>query len=138
MGDELHRPIRAGPSPIHHVLAFNVHRDPAHQLVADSYNPNGLIRATLIEQERRVQVQTYRNSIWRFIDNIHATTFNSGQPGTALRIWGYYVEFSIWSLIGMTLSGIWLGLVTRWRFRWTIIAFAVGCGAFAIFYLIER
>lgn len=52
----------------------NIRRDARHQLVADFYSVNGLVRATLLESERRLQVETRRNSIWRFLDNAHATT----------------------------------------------------------------
>src|SRR5438874_2598909 len=52
------QPAHAGP-PVNR-------RNAANQLVADFYSVNGLTRVTLLEHERRAQVQTFRNSIWRF------------------------------------------------------------------------
>src|SRR5512146_2182612 len=83
-------PEHAGP-PI-------VHRDAANQLVVDFYSVNGRVRATLFETEHRLQVETRRNSIWRFIDNAHATTIREQARGSATRWWAWYIEFSIWAL----------------------------------------
>src|SRR6478672_10788498 len=44
----------------------NIRRDAQHQLVADFYSVNGLVRATLLEGEGQLLVETRRNSIWRF------------------------------------------------------------------------
>jgi hypothetical protein len=115
-----------------------IHRNAANQLVAEFYSVNGLVRATLLERERRVQIQTFRNSIWRFIDNAHATTIAEEGHGVALRAWAWYIELSIWSLIAMGLSGVWLGVAARWNFRWTRISLAAGCAAFAALYWLER
>jgi hypothetical protein len=114
------------------------HRDEDNQFVADFYGPNGLVRATVLESAHRLEVRNYRNSIWRFIDNIHATTFHAGRWGTALRVWGIYVEFSIWSLMTMVLSGICLAVSVRWRYRWTLFSIAAGWFAFTVFWIVEK
>ena len=123
-------PSNAGP-PL-------VRRNAANQLVTDFYSVNGLVRVTFFEAEHRIQVQTWRNSIWRFIDNVHATTIGEEGRATALRAWAWYIELSIWSLIAMSISGMWLGLVSRWRFLWARVSFAAGCLAFAAFFILER
>jgi hypothetical protein len=115
-----------------------IHRNPANQLVAEFYSVSGMVRATLLEGERRVQIQTFRNSIWRFIDNAHATTIAEEGRDAALRAWAWYIELSIWSLIAMGLSGLWLGVAARWNFRWTRISLVAGCAAFAALYWLER
>jgi hypothetical protein len=123
-------PAHAGP-PV-------VHRNAANQLVAEFYSVNGMVRATLLEDQRRLEVQTFRNSIWRFIDNAHATTISEQEGGAAVRAWAWYIEISIWSLIAMALSGVWLGVTARWNFRWTRISLAAGCAAFVALYWMER
>ena len=115
-----------------------IHRDDSNRLAVDWYTANGLVRAVYLEQEHRVEIQTRRNSIWRFFDNVHATTMADRSPDPVVRAWARYIEVSIWSLIGMCLSGIWLGVASRWRFTWTRIALAAGCAVFAIFFLLER
>jgi len=123
-------PAHSGP-PI-------VRRNAANQLVADFYSVNGLVRATLLEGEHRVQMQTFRNSIWRFIDNVHATTIAESSRDGAVHAWAWYIEFSIWSLIAMALSGVWLGVSGRWNFRWTWVSLAAGCAIFAVLYWLEK
>jgi hypothetical protein len=125
------RPAHAGPP--------NVHRDPAtHELIADFYTVNGLVRATALEQSNQLRVETFRNSIWRFLDNAHATTIAEQSSDAGVRAWAWYIEFAIWSLIFLVLSGAWLGLTERQRFRWTNISLGAGCAAFAAFYFLTK
>jgi uncharacterized iron-regulated membrane protein len=124
------RPPRAGE--------HYIHRDDSNRLLVDWYTANGLVRAVYLEQEHRLEIQTWRNSIWRFFDNVHATTIADRSPDPVVRAWTWYIELSIWSLIGMCLSGIWLGVASRWRFTWARIALGAGCAVFAVFFLLER
>lgn len=121
-----------------HAGAPFVHRDAANHLVAEFYSVNGLVRATLLPGERRVEVRTFRNSIWRFIDNAHATTLSEQGGDTAVRAWAWYIEFSIWSLIAMALGGVWLGLASRWKWAWTRVSLAAGCVVFIALYWLEK
>ncbi|MEO7650632.1 MAG: hypothetical protein ABIZ80_09195, partial [Bryobacteraceae bacterium] len=55
-----------------------------------------------------------------------------------IRAWTWYNEFSIWALIAMSVSGVYLWLATRPFFgpaRW---AFAIGTGIFAGLYIWSR
>ena len=123
-------PRHAGP-PV-------VRRDAKNQLVAEFYSVNGMTRATLLAGERQVEIQTFRNSIWRFLDNAHATTLAERGDDAVVRAWAWYIEVSIWSLIAMALGGMWLGLASRWRSPWTKAALAFGCVSFAILYWLEK
>jgi hypothetical protein len=125
IGDKL-RPAHAG--------AGNVRRNEQHQLVADFYSVNGLVRATLLEGEGKLRVETRRNSIWRFIDNAHATTPQEDNHDLATNAWGWYIEISIWSLLLMAVSGLWLGIAARWNYWWTKASFAFGTVLFFAFY----
>jgi hypothetical protein len=116
----------------------NPRRNPQHQLMADFYDPNGLRRVTLLEPEHRLQVETFRNSIWRFFDNLHATTLRQGAPWTAQRVWGWYIEVATLSMIWMIASGIWLGLGQRWNLRWTQFSAALAIIAFGVLYYLEK
>src|SRR4051794_23411293 len=94
---QLLQPAHAGP-PV-------IRRNGANQLITEFYSVNGMLRVTLLENEHRIQTQTFRNSIWRFIDNAHATTISEEARGGSVQAWAWYIELSIWSLIAMTLSG---------------------------------
>jgi hypothetical protein len=129
--------IRAQLQPPHAGNPY-VHRDEQHRLVADFYSVNGLVRATLLEAEGRLQVETRRNSIWRFFDNAHATTIRETASGWAPGAWAWYIELSIWSLMLMALTGVWLGLTTRWPFWWTKASLVAGTVGFGIFYWVLK
>jgi len=117
----------------------NAHRDPAtHQLISDFYSLNGLVRVTALEPTNQLRIEAYRNSIWRFLDNAHATTIAERTSDGGVRAWAWYIEFSIWSLIFLIVSGAWLGLTERQRFRWTNISLAAGCAVFAAFYFLTK
>jgi len=115
-----------------------IRRNAANQIVTEFYSVNGMTRVTLLESERRAQIQTFRNSIWRFIDNAHATTIGEQSRSTAVRLWAWYIELSIWSLVLMALSGVWLGVTARWKFRWTRVSLAAGFAAFVVLYWVAR
>ncbi len=115
----------------------DVQRDAQHRLVADFYNVNGLVRATLLESEGQLQVETRRSSIWRFFDNAHSTTIGGTASDWARDSWGWYIELSIWSLMLMALTGVWLGLTTRWQFWWTKASLIAGSLGFAILYRMQ-
>ncbi len=115
-----------------------VRRNDSNQLVTDFNSINGRVRATLFENEHRVQVRTFRNSIWRFIDNAHATTISQHKLDSVVLTWAWYIEFSIWSLTLMAISGVWLGIVSRWNSGWAQASLAAGAAAFLILYYLER
>lgn len=125
-----YKPAKSGPA--------NPRRNAQHQLTMDFYSVNGLVRMTLLEGQNQLQVETFRNSIWRFFDNAHATTFQENLSDWAPNAWALYIEISIWSLMLMAMTGTWLGLTSRWNFWWTKASFAVGTVAFAVFYMVEK
>jgi len=115
-----------------------VRRNDSNQLVTDFNSINGRVHATLFESEHRVEVRTFRNSIWRFIDNAHATTISQRKRDSVVVAWAWYIEFSIWSLALMAISGVWLGIASRWNSGWTRAALAAGAAAFLVLYYLER
>lgn len=121
-----------------HAGKANVRRNAQHQLVADFYSVNGLVRATLIEPAGRLEIETRRNSIWRFFDNAHATTIQETATDWAPMVWSWYIELAIWSLMFMALTGTWLGLTTRWNYWWTKASFLAGTLGFAVFYMVQK
>src|SRR3954453_7887332 len=123
-------PPHAGP-PV-------VRRNGKSQLVAEFYSVNGMTRVTLLESEHRAQVETFRNSIWRFFDNAHATTIGEESNSAVVHAWAWSIEVSIWSLAAMALSGLWLGVTARWKWAWTRVSLAAGCAAFVALYWLER
>ena len=117
---------------------FAVKRDSNNDLALDFYSANGPRHAVVVEKENRIRLETRRNTFANYLNGLHTTTINSRSPDWRIRCWTYYNEFSIWSLIGMSLSGVYLWLASRPRYRPARYVFALGSGAFIVLYVITR
>jgi uncharacterized iron-regulated membrane protein len=112
-------------------------RDPAGNLAITFYTINGPHNVTVLEKERRVRVQPARANLANFLNNAHATTFRR-HPDLRVTLWTMYNEAATWSLLLMAITGIYLWLASRPRFRWAQASFAAGCGAFLLVYVLLR
>jgi len=115
-----------------------VHRDAANNVAFDLYSVNGNRTVTLLEKENRVRLEAQPNELGEFFDGLHATTMNFAHTDLRIRLWAWYVEFSIWSLIFMSLSGVYLWLASRPKHRWAQVSFAAGGGLFLLLYAVTR
>jgi hypothetical protein len=59
-------------------------------------------------------------------------------PDLLIRMWAWYTEFAIWSLLFMPVTGVYLWLASRPRHRWAQFSFAAGSGLFLLLYAITR
>jgi hypothetical protein len=105
-------------------------RTPENHLLLDFYNVNGIYRVIVLEQEQKLRVEEIRNSIWLFLEDIHAATPNDPEAPALVRAWALWNEAAMWSLLAFCLSGIYLWLTTRPRMMWAWSALAVGTAAF--------
>ncbi len=119
-------------------MVNGVRRDAANNVFFAVYTPNGARVVTLLEKEGKVQLDTRRESIWHFFDNLHGTTVNNRETDLRIRLWTWYNEFAIWSLIFMSATGVYLWLASRPRYRWAQVSFAAGSGIFVLLYAISR
>ena len=120
------------------VPSFAIRRDANNDLALDFYSPTGVRRAVVLEKENRIRLETHRNSFTDYLNGLHTTTINARSTDWRIRWWSYYNEFSIWSLIGMSISGVYLWLASRPRYRPARWAFTLGCGVFIVLYAITR
>lgn len=138
LADSIYRlldPPLAGPIP-----EWAIRRDDAGHLLLNFYTVNGPHRVTVLEEENRLRVETMRNSVWRFLSNVHATTVRDAErvPDWRLKLWAYHNEIALWALSFMALSGVYLWLATRPRLRFALAAFLGGSGAFLLLYGLTR
>src|SRR5207249_6549453 len=117
---------------------FAVKRDGNNNLALDFYGANGPRRAVVLEKENRIRLESRRTPFTNFLNGLHTTTINARQTDWRIRYWTYYNEFSIWSLIGMSISGVYLWLASRPRYRPALYVFALGCGSFILLYAVTR
>jgi hypothetical protein len=109
-----------------------IQHDLENRLLLDFYHANGRHRVTVYESERRIRVETMRNSFWSYLGTLHATTaaFHSGD--WRMQLWADYNEFAMWCLIAMMISGVALWLVARRSSRLAQAAIACACGWIAV------
>jgi len=117
---------------------WSLRRDSDNHLVVSLWSPNGVVNATVIENEARLRVETQRNSLAQAMNNLHAMTTNADNPGWAIRMWTVYNEFAIWTLLAMALTGVALWLTSRPRFRLAQVAFLSTCVLFGVLYYVMR
>jgi hypothetical protein len=115
-----------------------VRRDRQGNVAFDLYSMNGPRHVTLLEKENLIRIETRRNILPRYIDNLHTTTIGTGSRDLRVRMWSWYNEFAIWSLIFMAASGVWLWISSRPGCLWARISFATGSGAFLLLYFLTR
>lgn len=120
------------------VPKFALHRDRENNLAFDFYTINAVHTVTVLEKEARLRIEKVGFSIWRYLDHLHSTTINATQADWRITLWKYYNEFAIWSLIGMAISGSYLGLTSRPGYKPARYALVVGCGVFIMLYLLTR
>jgi hypothetical protein len=128
------QPPLAGPVP-----PFAFQHDGSGNLILNFYSPNGILTATVLEDRQQIHVEKKVNNVFRYLNNLHTTTTqDSEQMPPALRLWSYYTELSIWSLLAMSLSGLLMWLLSRPRYRLAQISFAVGLILFVGLYAAVR
>ena len=76
-------------------------RTASNDLLLDFVNINGIYRVTVLEKEQRLRIEEIRNSAWLFLEDMHAGTTRSAEQMKLLRLWGFYKEFAMWSLLAM-------------------------------------
>lgn len=112
---------QAGPIP-----EWALRRDPDGHLLLNFYSLTGLTRVTVLEAEGALRLEKESPGAGQFVNALHATTINTTSRSSLVRAWAWYNELAIWSLLLMTVSGLYLWVATRPRHRWARLAFAAG------------
>jgi hypothetical protein len=105
---------------------------PEGKLQLDFYQVNGLTR--VIVHEDRLQLEESRVNVLEYLNRIHATTIRNPSPDWRVRAWVWYNELAVWSLLGMTLTGILLWWTLRLRHKGALVAAILGTAAFLTIY----
>jgi uncharacterized iron-regulated membrane protein len=113
-------------------------RDDEGRLFVNFFTPNGRRRYILLEGENRIQVERIFAPFPAFLNAMHVQTWNHSQPATAIKLWAGYNEFSLWAMLFMTVSGLYLWIATRPGLRWTQWTLAAGTLFFVVLYLSLR
>lgn len=119
------------------MLYMNTRRDADNNLQIAYGTHTGGQRVTILKDQNRARAEVTRRGVVAFIDMIHATA-QTDAADWRVRLWGYYVEFSIWSLLAMTVSGVYLWLSSRPRYLWAQVALWSSCGIFVVLWIVTR
>ena len=113
-------------------------RTPDNHLLLDFYNVNGIHRVVVLEEEHRLRVEEIRNNTALFLGDIHAATPGDGEAPPLIRAWAWWNEVGMWTLLGFCLSGLWLWLSTRPRYRWAWVSITAGVASLAVLWSVFR
>ncbi len=130
--DRLALPL-AGPIP-----DWAVHRNDQNVLVLHYWSVRGDYEVTVDETAKTVSVVRPRNSLGEFLDAVHGTTLYASAPDLRVRLWAAYIDLSIFSLLFMSATGVWLWLSSRPRLWWAWLSFTAGTGLFAVLWFSAR
>ena len=122
----------------HPIPEWALKRDKEKNLQLDFYSPNGMRRVIVLEKENKIRIENNPVGIWDFMSRMHATTMRANAIDWRMQLWTYYTEFSIWSLIVMALGGVYLWLASRPSYKWAIVSFVAGSGAFIVLWGLTR
>ncbi|MEC8992509.1 MAG: hypothetical protein VX656_14795 [Candidatus Latescibacterota bacterium] len=85
-----------------------------------------------------MQIRTQPFDKWQYMMHLHEMTPSRNEGDWRITSWAVYMEFSLWSLIFMALSGVYLWLASRPGHRWAQICFGAGTAIFILFYAAVR
>ena len=120
------------------VPAWALGRNEDHVLVLHFYGPNGVVHASVLEEQKQLHVEIDRSTLGEYANSMHALVLPNAGPQWMVRLWSVYLELSIFTLLFMVVTGVWLWLGTRPRLLWAQAFFAVGTIAFVALYLLGR
>jgi hypothetical protein len=136
VADDLYRKLElplVGPIP-----EWAIGRNAENVLVLEFHSPNGVHRATVLEEQKKVRIEHSRTTTGEFLNVMHATTIYHSTPDWRVRLWSLYVDLSIFSLLFMVATGMWLWLATRPKLWWAGASFGAGTALFAFLYAVIR
>jgi hypothetical protein len=105
---------------------------PEGKLLLDFYQVNGLTR--VVVQDDKLSFEESRVDVFEYLNRIHATTIRNPSPDWRVRAWVWYNELAVWSLLGMTFTGILLWWTLRLRHKGALVAAVLGTAAFLAIY----
>lgn len=116
---------------------WTVHRDSRGDLPLEFYTVSTVHKVTYLASQARLRIEDEKANVWFFLDDVHTVT-SLRQPDWRIRLWAWYNNFAIWSLIAMALSGTYLWLASRPRYRIAQYSFAGGTAAFIALWFLVR
>lgn len=115
-----------------------VRRDAAGNVTFDAYAMNGRRVVTMLEKEGLLKVERQRRDFPTFLNEMHTVTVQNNSKQLVIRMWSWYTEFAIWSLLFMSATGVYLWLASRPGHRWAQVSLVLGAGIFSVLFIFSR
>ena len=113
-------------------------RDDKNRLSMTYFSVNGRRRLVLLEDEAKIRIEKTPLDFWGYLSSAHVNTLFHSRPAWQLKFWGSYNEMSLWSVIFMAISGVYMWLATRPKLAWASWTLGAGCAIFGLFYAVIR
>ena len=122
-----------GPAP-----DWTLKRDDENNLRFWLPTPARRYELVVLEDAGRLRLETLEFSTAQYLSHLHEMVPTRTGSDVRLQVWAWYIEISIWSLMLMTLSGLYLWLSSRPGHRWAQISFGAGTLILVLFYWAMR
>lgn len=111
-----------------------IHRDGAGHLAITLLSPNGWVEVIWLHESAEAVVTEIPFSVGEYLNQMHsASPLVRGAPMRML--WSVYTELSIFTLLFLVLSGIYLWLTSRPKLWWAQASFVAGTGVMIFFFV---
>jgi hypothetical protein len=117
---------------------YNVHRDEEGNLAFLVYTAKGQRDVTYLEAQKSIRIQIRQGDLAGFLSSMHAGHSRRGAPDLSSKLWGYYNEFSTWAFFFMSLSGLYMWVVTRPRLPWAQLCIGGATAVFVLLWVVTR
>ena len=125
--------ITAGKMP-----DFALGRNSQHELVLDFWSVNGVTKVRVLEDRNQLEIRSTRTSLAGYLNNLHLSVPVYSPRNVVMFTWALYVELSIFTLLFLVASGVYLWLRTRRGGWWAYASFGLGSGVFIALWVLVR
>lgn len=117
----------------------SLQRDAEGRLTFTFFTVNADHKVTVLPGTGELSVRTRTTGPLDYLSRMHALTPHHEQTGDwRLVAWSWFVELTIYAVLLLPLTGVYLWLVARRDDRWALLSFAAGVGSFVAFWLMVR
>jgi hypothetical protein len=117
---------------------WSLRRDSENNLRFRLPTLNRVHNIVVLEEKSQLRVTTQTLDTWDFLFRLHELTMHHAAPDWKTQLWAIYIELSIWSLMLMSIGGVYLWLASRPKLRWAQMSFAAGLISFIALWTLTR
>ena len=117
---------------------WDVKRDDQNRLQVLFWGPNGILQVTALEKKSKLKLEHRPAPLGAFMTELHMASTGNTPRSILMTVWAIYVEVSIFSMLFLIASGLFLWLTTRPTDKWAWAAFIAGTGLVSVLTVLSR